>query len=120
MDKLYILKEIAEKEFSDIILDIVEIDYKIRIFLIDKSFIDVNVSLKIEGRFSFHWECKNGEIYRYDNFPDKKARKLKSFPFHFHKGSNNNIEENIFNENLEDGFIDFLNFVKEKINLRSI
>ena len=115
MDKLDKLIKIAEEEFSDIILDIVKKDYKVRIFLIDKSFIDVNISIKIKDRFSFHWECRNGEIYRYDNFPDKKARKLKSFPYHFHNGEQDNIEENIFREDPEEGFRDFFLFVKNKL-----
>jgi len=112
MDKLFVLKDIAESEFSDIILDIIEKEDKIRIILKDKSFIDVYVSIKVEDRFSFHWECKDERIYRYDNFPDKKARNLKSFPFHFHEGSQDNIEEPWFSQDIEYGFRDFMKWIR--------
>jgi len=38
------LKRIAEVEFPDIVKEVFSISYKIRIILIDNSFIDVNLS----------------------------------------------------------------------------
>jgi len=53
------LKEIAEIEFSDIVEDVVLPDInELRIILIDGSFIDIWFSLKLKGRYSYHWERK--------------------------------------------------------------
>ncbi len=113
--KLLQLQKIAEIEFRDIVKISFMKDYKLRVILIDGSFIDVNVSQKLKDKFSFHWECKNEKMYRYDNFPDKKARKLKTFPFHFHNGSQENIVESEFSTNLEEGFRNFLNFIRKEL-----
>lgn len=65
------------------------IDNKLRIFLVDKSFIDVNVSRKLPDKFGFHWESINppDAIYRYDNFPDKNWKYVLTYPYHFHDGA---------------------------------
>ena len=48
------LKEISEIEFGDIVDDVILTDInEIRIILIDGSFIDVWLSLKLEGRYSY-------------------------------------------------------------------
>ncbi len=76
------IQRIAEIQFSDIVLDTYLLEHKLRITLIDSSFIDVHVSQKLSDKFSFHWETKNAEnsIYRYDNFPDKNWSNLSSYP----------------------------------------
>jgi len=66
------LKDIAEVEFNDIVVDVIVADLnELRIILIDGSFIDVWFSLKLEGRYSYHWERKfiDGAIFRHDNAP---------------------------------------------------
>ncbi len=63
------LKDIIEIEFGEIVEDVVLSDInELRIALIDGSFIDVWFSLKLEGRYSYHWERKfiDGTIYRHD------------------------------------------------------
>ena len=50
------LSQIAEIEFSDIVEVAEESEDKLRIYLIDASYIDVWFSRKIEGRYAYHWE----------------------------------------------------------------
>ena len=51
-----ILKEIAEVEFSDIVAEVVADLNTQRIIFTDDSYCDVWFSLKLQGRYSFHWE----------------------------------------------------------------
>jgi hypothetical protein len=83
------LKEIAEIEFSDIVEDVIITDInELRIILVDNSFIDVWYSLKLEGRYSYHWERRHldNSIYRHNNAPHVRWQEVKTFPKHFHNG----------------------------------
>jgi hypothetical protein len=81
----------------------------------DDSFIDVWFSEKRKGVYAYHWERRivDGTIYRHDNLPDREARKLETFPRHFHEGSEENIRESRINENPEQAIRQFLTFVHE-------
>ncbi len=111
------LKRIAEIEFSEIVKDTFFIGYKVRVTLVDNSFIDVHLSQKIPDKFSFHWECMSstGTFYRYDNFPDKKWKSVSTYPYHFHVGSQNNVEASPFPLKPVDGFRAFMEFVRNEI-----
>ena len=111
------LQRIAEIQFSDIVLDTYLLEHKLRITLIDSSFIDVHVSQKLSDKFSFHWETKNAAnpIYRYDNFPDKNWSNLSSYPYHFHKGDQNTVVVPPFPSDVLQGFISFMEFVRNEI-----
>jgi hypothetical protein len=88
------LREIAEVEFGEIVVDTKSPDLnELRIILVDGSFVDVWFSLKLEGRYSYHWECKaiDGTIYRHDNAPHKLWRELETFPKHFHEGDDQTV-----------------------------
>ncbi len=50
------LRRIAEVEFADIVRDTLIIDHKLRIFLGDESFMDVNLSQRLPDKFGHHWE----------------------------------------------------------------
>ena len=84
-----------------------------RIILKDETFIDIWFSLKLPGRYAYHWErrFKDGTIYRHDNIPHKKWIKIKTFPKHFHEGKEMNVEESYISENIEEGVVEFLKFV---------
>ena len=114
---LEVIKRIAETEYSSIVEYSFVIDYKLRIILIDKSFIDINISTKLKDKFGFHWETKNSlnEIYRFDNFPDPKWSYLETFPFHFHFKFQDNVIVPPFSSELISGFRGFMNFVKDLI-----
>ncbi len=120
MEKFAKFARIAEIEFSDIVLSTQNLNHKLRIYLSDKSFIDFyfTTTVKVQ-RFSIHWERQHLDktIYRLDNIPDKKWRKISTFPFHFHDKSYNNVKTAPFKidkkSDLELLFREFLTFVKK-------
>lgn len=89
------LAQLAITNFSDIVQGTQEIEGKLRILMLDGSFVDVWLSEKKKGVYAFHWERRaiDGTIYRHNNLPDKDARRLKTFPKHFHFKSEKNIRE---------------------------
>ena len=112
------LRSIIEDKFLDIVIEILEsAPDKLRLILKDGSFIDIRVSQKIKNRFDFHWERRHIDktIYRYDNFPNTRFKKLKTFPYHFHKKKENKVVESSFGKRLPDAFIDFMEFVRKTI-----
>ena len=113
------LKDIAEIEFSGIVKDVIISDLNtLRIILNDESFVDVWYSLKLENRFSYHWERRHidGSIYRHDNAPHKQWENVSSFPKHFHNGSEDYVIESNIDETPGDGLRYFLSFIKQKMN----
>ncbi|MFH1320184.1 MAG: DUF6516 family protein [Bacteroidota bacterium] len=111
------IKRIADVEFGNLVKSTFIFNYKLRIILIDNSFIDVYISQELIDRFGFHWECtdKDRTIYRYDNFPDKNWKFVNTFPYHFHNGSQNKVEDSPFPSTILDGFRAFMEFVRNKV-----
>ena len=111
------LKRIAEIEFTEIVKNTYQIDNKLRIVLINNSFIDVYLSQKLPDKFGFHWESmdEKGTIYRYDNFPDKNWQSVSTFPYHFHNSSQNSVEASPFPLSPIDGFRAFMEFIRNKL-----
>lgn len=106
---------IVEDQFLDIVIEFFKPSpEKIRLILKDKSFIDIRLSRNIENRFDFHWERIhiNNTIYRYDNLPDVKFKKLKTFPFHFHFKKEDKVIASPFSKTLPKAFVDFMEFVR--------
>ncbi|RJQ44358.1 MAG: hypothetical protein C4538_10585 [Nitrospiraceae bacterium] len=91
------LKEIADKEFSEIIEDSgVILSYtgkarKLRLKLIDGTFADIWYSH--EGEYSYHWEQTEtrNKVYRHDNSPHLKWSYVKTFPKHCHDGNQEHV-----------------------------
>ena len=116
------LREIAEVEFTDIVLDvIVPDDNELRVILMDNSFVDVWFSLKQVGRYSFHWERRvlDGKIYRHDNAPHKRWQSVATFPCHFHDGSEDSVLASHISQDPEEALRQFLVFVREKLGASS-
>lgn len=112
------IRDIAEDRFSDIILEILEPSpEKVRFLLRDQSFVDIRVSQKVKNRFDFHWERRHvdGTIYRYDNFPDTKFKRISTFPFHFHEKKEGTVKNSPFRTELPYALIDFMEFVRGKM-----
>ena len=115
------LELVANNEFSDIINESIIIycysgrARKLRLKIIDKTFIDVWYSLY--GEYSFHWE--QGEvrntIYRHDNAPHKKWKSIKTYPKHCHNGSQENVIESYISEIPERALKDFLDIVRNRL-----
>lgn len=112
------LSQIALSEFPNIIDGVKTIEGKLRLFLNDQSFIDIWLSEKREGVYAYHWERKNidGKIYRHNNLPDKEARKLKTFPKHFHRESEEVVIESHISDVPAEALRSFLLFAREIID----
>lgn len=92
-------EEIAVSEFEDIISHATIMRrsegeaLKLRLHLIDDSFLEVNLSTT--GRYSYHWERRlvgRSDTYRFDNAPHGVWNSVATFPAHFHNGSNEHVE----------------------------
>ena len=97
-------------EFSDIVTNAdILLSYtgraqKLRITLIDTTFIDVWCS--IDGNeYSYHWEMRpiRNEIYRHDNAPHKRWKHISTFPKHCHDGSQDNVVESYISDSRMKG-----------------
>ncbi|PIV24842.1 MAG: hypothetical protein COZ69_05245 [Deltaproteobacteria bacterium CG_4_8_14_3_um_filter_45_9] len=112
------LKEMAEIEFSDIVEDVIITDInELRIILIDGSFVDIWYSLKLEGRYSYHWERKHidGSIFRHNNAPHVRWQEVKTFPKHFHNGDEDRVIDSDINDEPEEALKEFLLFIRKKL-----
>jgi hypothetical protein len=81
-------ERIAREEFADIVIDVYRIDVKLRVHLIDESYLDFWWSEVQAGRFAHHWHRKHvdGTIYRHDNSPHRRWQHIETFPQHYHQG----------------------------------
>ena len=114
-----LLCEIAETEFSDIVVETLVPDLnELRIILIDSSFLDVWFSLKLVGRYSYHWERRalDGRVYRHDNAPHKRWQSISTYPRHFHNGSEMEVIESDISEIPTDALREMLTFVRAKLS----
>jgi len=113
------LGEIAVVEFADIVLETLILDInELRVVLSDGSFVDVWYSLKLPGRYSYHWERRalDGTIYRHDNAPHKRWQLVETFPQHFHEGSEANVTASHISQNPEQALREFLAFVRVRMH----
>ena len=91
------------------------IPFKLRLEVVDGSIIDIFYSVR--GKFAYHWERRivDGTIYRHDNAPHTKWRHIRTFPKHFHDGSDDNAGESFISDNPLMAIEEFLIFVREKL-----
>jgi hypothetical protein len=111
------LAAIAEAEFSDVILQVDQRPEKLRLHLIDGSYVDIWYSVRLEGRFAYHWERRmiNGSVYRYDNRPHEHLKGMKSYPKHFHDGSEAEVRDCEFGDDPKVVLRAFLQVVRAKL-----
>ena len=114
MPDLHSLGRLAEQEFFDIVQSAATIENKLRITLIDGSYIDFWWSEEIQGRYAYHWQRSSvdGTIYRHDNIPHLRWQSVESFPKHFHFGSQRDVVDSDISETPEHGLRQFLEFAK--------
>lgn len=100
---------IVNDEFSDIVVNVELHPDRVRLSLVDDSWIDVRYP--VEDKFSFHWQ-RGRKIYRIDTAPHH--RNIKTYPRHIHLGSENNIvEDNVTEEGSpEENFRRFMLWVR--------
>ena len=93
------LKNIVLQEFPNIVVSAsitrgpLNVAKSLRIFLTDNSFLEVWIS---GNKYSYHWQRISGKIYRHDNAPHYKHKQIKTFPKHFHDGSEDNVKATLF------------------------
>ena len=96
--KLY---EIALKEFDDIVVkgEILKlpsgVPLKLRLYLLDGSFVDVWISKK---KYSYHWQ-RDDLVFRHNNAPHERWSHVKTFPKHFHNSREDNVKESYISDN---------------------
>jgi hypothetical protein len=111
------IRGLVEREFPALVTDTEIIDNKIRVFLVDGSYIDFWWSTQIPGRYSYHWERRHidGTVYRHDNMPHARWTHIKTFPKHFHNGSDDKANESRINDDPVAAVKEFLEFVNGKL-----
>lgn len=116
------LRQIAGEEYRDIVVD-TEIEAlstgdprKLRLYVIDGSFVDVFVS--ITGRYSYHWqrtEADDNTLYRHDNAPHASWRYVSTYPKHFHHGSEQNVISSYLSSDPPTALREFCDFVRQTL-----
>lgn len=116
------LRAIALREFDDVVVDAQVMfaptgdPLKLRLDIADGSLLDVFLS--VSGRYAYHWERRltsAGDLYRHDNAPHDTWRYVKTFPKHFHDGSERNVRASHISDVPEDALREFLAFVRRKL-----
>ena len=111
----------AMATFADIISDarVLRLDsgepLKLRLEIIEGSILDIFYS--VTGKYSYHWERTliDGSIYRHDNAPHRRWQGIKTFPKHFHHGSEDTGEESYLSDDPCAALEEFLAFVRGKL-----
>ena len=111
----------ARSEFSDIVEEArmlqtpAGVPLKVRLEIVDGTIVDVWISGS--SRFSFHWDrtLVGGGIYRHDNAPHERWRKVSTFPKHFHFGSEGHVVESHLSDDPVEAFTEFMEFVRTKV-----
>ncbi len=112
------LKEIALTKFSTIVKDgfitrgTLGTPMGLRILFCEGSFLEVRISGR---KYSYHWERRmiDNTIFRHDNAPHHKD--IATYPEHFHFESDNNVKECELSPDPKIGVIEFLGFIKDRI-----
>jgi hypothetical protein len=111
------VSEMVINNYGNIVTDIVELEINsFRILLIDESYLHVWHSLKLEDKYSYHWERKgiDNTVYRHDNAPHLKWKKILTFPKHFHNRTEENVEESYISDVPIEAIFEFLDFIQKK------
>lgn len=86
IDKSYLrLARIAEEEFPDIVEHAEIREDRLRLYVIDNSFIDVWFSRRIPCKYAFHWERRHldNTVYRWDNAAHRRLESFRDLPSSF-------------------------------------
>lgn len=111
------LSDIAEIEFADVVMKCDITEGKLRLYIIDESFLDVWFSRQLEGRYAYHWERRHVDItiYRWDNAKHEVWKNVKGFPHHFHERTDDNVNESFLPSEPPDALRFVLEFVRDVI-----
>lgn len=117
MPDLESLRRIAETDFLSVVRSTTIVRDKLRVVLVDDSYIDFWWSTQIPGRYAHHWERRHvdGTIYRHDNMPHPQWQGVDSFPKHFHSEGQQKVTESTMADDPEQAVRQFLAFAANKI-----
>lgn len=60
----------------------------------------------------------DGKFFRLDNAPHYKE--IKTFPSHFHEGTEDNVRENSFGETHQERFVGFMEFIGKFVQITGL
>ncbi len=88
---------------------------KLRVYIVDGSYLDVWLSAS--GKYSYHWERTHvtGEIHRHDNAPHPKHSHVKTYPKHYHAGSDDHVKESHIPDDSTQAARAILSFIRETL-----
>jgi hypothetical protein len=111
------LERIARAEYADVVVDVNRIDAKLRVLLIDGSYLDFWWSEVQAGRFAHHWNWQHGDgiIYRHDNSPHRKWQHIETFPQHYHREREDAVTASFLPAEPQEAIRAFLTFCWEVI-----
>ena len=112
------LQHLINLEFGDIVRSFDLKRNKLRIFIIDDTYLDIFNSNNIRNRWAFHWECRHitNEIHRHDNIPHQKWSNIKTFPWHYHQRLEINVIESEFTDDHLVNCRKMMKFIMDSIN----
>ncbi len=125
LDVIYsYLITVASKRYRDFIREVAKVELasevvvKVRVVFVDGSFLDIYWSPS--GRYSLHYERRHidGTVYRHDNAPHEKHRRVGTFPKHFHRGGEDRVEESHLPEDPIKAVECFLRFILDLIRTK--
>jgi len=111
------LDRVVEVEFGDLVTSTKMEQNKLRVYIIDESFVDVFNSFSLPDRWAFQWERQHldNTMYRHDNIPHARWKSISSFPWHFHNGNEENVEWSNFGDDPVENLRNFFKFIRSKI-----
>jgi len=117
MPDLERLRGIAEIEFVALVQSTAIVRDKLRVMLVDSSYIDFWWSTQLPGRYAHHWERRHvdGTIYRHDNMPHPQWQGVTSFPKHFYAEDQQCVIESVIANDPEQAVRQFLEFAARRI-----
>jgi hypothetical protein len=117
MVDLAALARLVREEWADIVVDVYQIDAKLRVLFVDESYLDLWWSEVQEGRFALHWNRHHvdGTIHRHDNSPHRKWQHITTFPQHYHCEREDAVTESFLPREPFAAVRTFLTFCREII-----
>jgi hypothetical protein len=116
------LRETVLSEYADLVVrgDLLRLPsgevLKLRLYLADESFVEVNVSAT--GRYSYHWERRltgRSDIYRFDNAPHSRWQAVATYPNHFHNGAEDQVESSEISSEPMEAIRQVCAFIRAKL-----
>lgn len=116
------LRETVLSEYADLVVrgDLLRLPsgevLKLRLYLADESFVEVNVSAT--GRYSYHWERRltgRSDIHRFDNAPHSRWQAVATYPNHFHNGAEDQVESSEISSEPMEAIRQVCAFIRAKL-----